>query len=91
MARESADVTIVVCANRRYRILQAELARAGIEKPCPKAWGLTDLTRPEMDWALLAKGFGVPACSVQTDSELADALLRALSERGPNLIEAVLV
>jgi acetolactate synthase-1/2/3 large subunit len=91
MARESADVTIVVCANRRYRILQAELARAGIEKPCPKAWGLTDLTRPEMDWTLLAKGFGVPACSVQTDSELADALFRANSERGPNLIEAVLV
>jgi thiamine pyrophosphate-dependent acetolactate synthase large subunit-like protein len=28
MSRESADVTIVVCANRRYRILQAELARA---------------------------------------------------------------
>ena len=30
MARESADVTVVVCANRSYRILQAELARAGI-------------------------------------------------------------
>ena len=26
MARESADVTMVVCANRRYRVLQAELA-----------------------------------------------------------------
>mgnify|MGYP000945147634 CR=1 FL=1 len=90
MARESADVTIVVCANRRYRILQAELARAGIVKPCPKAWALTDLTGPAIDWVLLAKGFGVPACSVRTDSELADALTRALSEHGPNLIEAVL-
>ena len=91
MARESADVTVVVCANRRYRVLQAELLRAGTAQPGPKAQALTDLTRPVMDWASLAKGFGVPACSVQTDSELADALLRALSERGPKLIEAVLV
>ena len=76
MARESADVTVVVCANRRYRVLQAELARAGITEPGPKAQALTDLTRPVIDWAALAKGFGVPACSVHTDGELADALMR---------------
>jgi len=90
MARESADVTIVVCANRRYRILQAELARAGIAEPGPKAWALTDLTRPAIDWTALAKGFGMPACSVYTDCERADALIRALAECGPSLIEAVL-
>ncbi len=90
MARESADVTIVVCANRRYRILQAELARAGIAKPGPKALALTDLTRPVIDWTALAKGFGMPACSVHTDSELTDALKRSLAEQGPSLIEAVL-
>jgi acetolactate synthase-1/2/3 large subunit len=90
MARESADVTVVVCANRRYRILQAELARAGVAEPGPKAQALTDLTGPAIDWAALAKGFGLPACSVGTDSELADALMRALAGRGPSLIEAVL-
>ena len=90
MARESANVTVVVCANRRYRILQAELARAGVVEPGPKAWSLTDLTRPAIDWAELAKGFGVPACSVHTDGELADALMRAFAEHGPSLIEAVL-
>ena len=90
MARESADVTIVVCANRRYRILQAELARAGIKEPGPKAWSLTDLTRPAIDWTGLAKGFGMPASTVYTDSELADSLIRAFAEHGPNLIEAVL-
>ena len=90
MARESADVTVVVCANRRYRILQAELARAGIVEPGPKAQALTDLTRPVIDWVALAKGFGVPACSVRTDGELADALGRALAGRGPSLVEAVL-
>ena len=90
MARERADVTVVVCANRRYRVLQSELARAGITEPGPKAQALTDLTRPVIDWAALAKGFGVPGCSVRTDSELADALKRSLAERGPSLIEAVL-
>lgn len=89
MAREGADVIVVVCANRRYRILQAELARI-TDKPGPKAQYLTDLTRPAIDWAALAKGFGVPGCTVQTDAELADALTRALSDRGPCLIEAVL-
>jgi acetolactate synthase-1/2/3 large subunit len=90
MARESADVTVVVCANRSYRILQAELARASIGEPGPKAQALTDLTQPIIDWVALAKGFGVPAWSVRTDGELAEALMRALAERGPGLIEAVL-
>ncbi|MDY0263329.1 acetolactate synthase large subunit [Syntrophotalea acetylenica] len=90
MARKNADVTVVVCANRRYRILQAELARAGVIEPGPKAQALTDLTRPVVDWPALAKGFGVPGCSVRTDGEFADALLRSFAERGPSLIEAVL-
>jgi acetolactate synthase-1/2/3 large subunit len=90
MARESADVIVVVCANRRYQILQVELARAGIGEPGSKTQALTDLTHPVIDWEALAKGFGVPACSAHTDSELADSLMRSLSERGPSLIEAVL-
>jgi acetolactate synthase-1/2/3 large subunit len=90
MARENADVTIVVCANRRYRILQIELARAGIPEPGPKALSLTDLTQPTIDWPALARGFGVPACSVHTDDQFADACRRALAEPGPSLIEAVL-
>jgi acetolactate synthase-1/2/3 large subunit len=90
LARESADVTVVVCANRRYRILQAELARAGVAEPGPKARDLTDLSRPTIEWTQLARGFGVPARRVRTDSEVVDALRRSLAERGPSLIEAVL-
>ena len=90
IARENADVTVVVCANRRYRILQAELARI-TKEPGPKAQSLTDLTRPVIDWTALAKGFGVPSCSVSTDAELADALRRSLADHGPSLIEAVLL
>jgi acetolactate synthase-1/2/3 large subunit len=66
--------------------------QAGTPNPFASAvQSITDLTRPVIDWTALAKGFGVPACSVTTDGELADALTRALAERGPSLIEAVLV
>jgi acetolactate synthase-1/2/3 large subunit len=91
MARENADVTIVVCANRRYHVLQTELARTGIAEPGPKAQALTDLTHPVIEWPALAGGFGVPACSVSTDEELAAAFVHFLAEPGPSLIEAVLV
>jgi acetolactate synthase-1/2/3 large subunit len=89
MAREGVDVTVVVCSNRRYRILQVEMARAGQEKPGPKALSLTDLTNPVIDWAALAKGFGVPAYTVQSDEELSAALQRSLASPGPSLIDAV--
>ncbi len=80
----------MVCANRRYRILQTELARAGMAKSAPKALSLTDLRQPVIDRAGLARGLCVPAYSVGTDSELAGALHRAFTERGPGLVEAVI-
>jgi acetolactate synthase-1/2/3 large subunit len=89
MAREGADVTVVVCANRRYRILQYELSRV-TSAPGPKAVDLTDLGRPNLSWVDLAKGFGVPGVAVTTDAELGTALERALAEDGPKLIEALL-
>lgn len=90
MARESLDVIVVVCANRVYRILQAELARAGVMEPGPKAQSLTDLGNPNIDWVAAAKGFGVPGVSVDDTAEFAAAFSRAIAEPGPSLIEAVL-
>jgi acetolactate synthase-1/2/3 large subunit len=89
-AREGLDVVAVVCANRAYRILQAELGRAGIAEPGPQALALTDLTRPELDWVSLARGLGVPGRRVETADALCDALDRAFAEPGPALIEALL-
>jgi len=90
MAREGLDITTVICANRRYRILQFELARAGIAEPGPRALALTDLSGPTLDWVSLAKGFGIPAARVETADALVAALDRALAEPGPALIEAIL-
>jgi acetolactate synthase-1/2/3 large subunit len=89
-ARESLDVKVIVCANRMYRILKVELARADISQPGPVARSLTDLRPPELDWVALAKGLGVPGQRVDTAEALATALRRALAERGPYLIEALL-
>jgi acetolactate synthase-1/2/3 large subunit len=90
IARESADVTVVVCANRRYRILQVELGRTGIAEPGPKALALTELSHPNIDWVSLAAGLGVPGTRAETTDTFATALERALSEPGPALIEAIL-
>ena len=90
MARESLDVTTVVCSNRAYRILQIEAARAGNVEPGRNARALTELQPPPLDFVSLARGFGVPATRVETADDLVRRLEAALRERGPSLIEAVL-
>lgn len=88
-ARESLDVTTVICANRAYRILQIELHRAGLADTGRAARGLTDLGRPHVDWVQLAAGMGVPGVRVEDAATLVCALERAYAEPGPHLIEAM--
>ncbi|HXN84921.1 MAG TPA: thiamine pyrophosphate-dependent enzyme, partial [Candidatus Binataceae bacterium] len=89
-ARESLNVTTVMCNNRAYRILQMEAARAGNVEPGRKARSLTELAPPEIHFTELARGLGVPGVRVETADELVKQLERALKEPGPNLIEAML-
>jgi acetolactate synthase-1/2/3 large subunit len=90
MARERLDVTVVVCANRKYRILQVELARAGVSDPGRSASSLTELSNPDLDWTALAKGMGVEATRVETADQLVGAVERSLAKPGPMVIEALL-
>lgn len=89
-ARESLDVTTVICANRSYRILQAELLRDGSSPQAPASAALTTIDRPPVDWVAVARGFGVPAERVERAEDLTAALGRAVAEPGPHLVEAVL-
>ena len=91
MARESLDVVVVLCANRAYRILQIEVARAGIAEPGPAARALTELSHPALDWCALARGMGVPAVRATDADSFAKELADALAEPGPALIEALAV
>src|SRR5206468_10118704 len=89
-AREGLDVTTVIFNNRSYAILNLELSRVGAESPGPKALDMLDLSRPDLDFAELARGMGVPAARATTADELVTALERGLAEPGPFLIDAVL-
>jgi acetolactate synthase-1/2/3 large subunit len=70
--------------------LKIELARAGAVSLGQNTFSLIDLDRPALDWAGIARGFGVPAVSVSTAEELARQFRQALSEPGPHLIEMMI-
>ncbi|MDE0916624.1 MAG: acetolactate synthase large subunit [Planctomycetota bacterium] len=88
-ASEGLDVTTVLLANRSYAILNAELERTGAA-PSKEAQRLFDLGRPEIGFATLARGMGVPSVRVQDAESLARELEASYDEPGPRLIEAVL-
>jgi len=89
-AREGLDVTTVIFANRAYAILQIELHRLGIDTPGAKASGVLGIGGPELGFARLAEGLGVPASRVTTAEEFHRRFAEAMEEPGPKLIEAIL-
>jgi len=90
-AHEKLDITTLICSNRSYDILKLELIRSGNAPTGQNAIGLTDLRNPSIDWVKISQGMGVPAVSVDTAEQLAKELAARLRERGPHLIEVVLV
>jgi acetolactate synthase-1/2/3 large subunit len=90
MAREQLDVTVVVCDNGSYAILEHELSRVGAAEDGKRAGELLHLGGPSLDFVSLAAGMGVPATRATTAEELAEQLRAALAAPGPHLIDAVL-
>jgi acetolactate synthase-1/2/3 large subunit len=90
MAREQLDVTVVIFNNRTYRILNIELARIGAQEAGPKAKAQLSLGDPDVDFVELATGLGVPSRRVDTGEQLVGALVQAIGDRGPHLIEVVI-
>jgi len=85
-ARERLDVVNIVFSNRRYAILQGELAAVGAQ-PGPASKALFSLADPELQWTKLAEGMGVESVRVDTLESFADAFRAACAKRGPFLIE----
>lgn len=90
MARENLDVTVVIFANRAYKILVGELANVGGGAPGRNAQAMLTLDRPNLDWVALAQGFGVTAGRASTLDELAVEFRRGVATPGPYLIELVM-
>jgi acetolactate synthase-1/2/3 large subunit len=88
-AREGLDVTTVILDNRSYAILNLELSRVGARTD-GNAADLFDLSRPPIDFVVLARGMGVEAERAETAEEFTAALERALASDGPALVHAVL-
>lgn len=90
MVRESLNVTVLIFANRAYRILRGEFANVGAGEPGPRATGMLSLDNPTLDWVALATGMGMPAARVDSLSALHARLGQCLEESGPSLIEVIL-
>ena len=88
-ARERLNVTTLIFANRRYRILEIELARAGHAVPSALSSALCELVNPHLDWVHLANGMGVKARRVESTEDLLSALKQSFANSGPELIEIV--
>jgi acetolactate synthase-1/2/3 large subunit len=87
MAREQLDVTVLVFANRSYRILHGELSSVGVANPGPRAIDMLTLNRPDLGWVDMARGMGVEGCRVADARDLARAMETGLAVEGPYLIE----
>jgi acetolactate synthase-1/2/3 large subunit len=89
-ARESLNITTLICSNRKYNILNIELLRTGEKNPGMHAQSVMDLGNPALDWVQISRGMGVPAVRIDSTEQLAGELSIALKEPGPKLIEMVL-
>jgi acetolactate synthase-1/2/3 large subunit len=90
MARENLDVTTVVFANRRYRILDVELERTGAAGFGPVANNMMDIGRPDIDFVRLAESLGVESSRATTADDFVALFRSAMDQRGPRLIEALI-
>jgi len=90
MARHNLDITIVIFANRRYRILDIEMKRTGANGFAAASDAMIDIGAPPLDWIKLAQGCGVAATRAATVRQFTDHFSDAVKQRGPRLIEALI-
>jgi acetolactate synthase-1/2/3 large subunit len=88
MAREKLDVSVVIFANRAYRILQNEMRKVGVSDISESAAAMLSLDNPAPSWTELARGFGVEAARAESNERFRDLWRQASGRAGPFLIEA---
>ncbi|MCX5197903.1 thiamine pyrophosphate-binding protein [Streptomyces sp. NBC_00249] len=87
--RHGIDAKFVVCNNRKYRLLDDNIAqywreRDIAEHPFP---GSFDLSHPEIDFAGLARALGADGTRVEKPDEAVAAVQRMLAHPGPYLVD----
>ncbi|MFI5783222.1 benzoylformate decarboxylase [Nocardia sp. NPDC051570] len=79
-AQHHLDITYLILHNGAYQVLKDYGSWLGDDK-------LPGLNLPGIDFVDIAAGYGIPARSVGTTTELADALKQAFATPGPHLIQ----
>jgi benzoylformate decarboxylase len=91
-AHHDLPMVWLILHNRSYRILKFNLdnyqRRFGL--PGDRPYPHMDLTEPEVDFAAIARGFGVAAEQVSRPDEIRPALDRAFRSGKPYLLDVVL-
>ena len=91
-ARHNVNAKFVVCNNASYRLLQLNISEYWKEQSIPQHdFPMSfDLSYPQLRFADLAKGMGVPGLRVEKPWEIAGAVQQMLAAPGPFLIDLVL-
>ncbi|MFG1792497.1 benzoylformate decarboxylase [Nocardia sp. NPDC049149] len=79
-AQHHLDITYLIVHNGAYQVLKDYGVWLGAD-------GLPGLNLPGVDFTDIATGYGVPARTVTTTGDLADALKQAFAASGPHLIQ----
>lgn len=90
MAREQADVVIIILKNDAYSILDLEMARVREGEMNARMKSMTSLGSPTLDWVSISTGLGVPASKARTAEDFHAQFGAAVTAKGPRLIECPL-
>ncbi|MFI7090420.1 thiamine pyrophosphate-binding protein [Streptomyces lydicus] len=87
--RHSVAAKFVVCNNRKYRLLDDNIAQYWKERDIPRHDfpSSFDLSRPDIRFADLARALGADGVRVEKPEEAADAVERMLAATGPFLVD----
>lgn len=91
-ARHNVGAKFIVCNNRSYRLLQLNISQYWREQGVashdfPLSF---DLSKPELNFAEMARSMGVPAVRIASPSEVEPAVRQAMSYQGPFLMDVVI-
>jgi benzoylformate decarboxylase len=91
-ARHKVNAKFVVCNNRSYRLLQANISQYWQEQGVPAhQFPLSfDLSKPEIDFAAMARSMGVTALRVERPEEIAPAIRHMLEHPQAFLLDVVI-
>jgi len=91
-ARHHLPVKYVICNNRSYRLLQANISQFWSEQGVTGRGFPTsfDLSRPDLRFADMARALGVAGRRVETAVQIVPAVEEMLAHDGPYLLDIVL-